>query len=222
MDSLCNSANFSQRRISASLRGDFSLRVLQSSCRWMSLTPAGLKPSRSCLNSLSRNQSKSGLRVICFGELSLSPTGSESTSPSAFSSVIVLSAVGLVVFRSVVISSCQRPAHSQQQIENRNPLNWSRRQHDLDNHRHVLIYYEVIAPLSAHLSKQITPKVRALYADGDTVIALWDGTAVAKDGKPYNNNTYSWYMTLKNDRIVKAIAFFDTLELADIWERIPI
>jgi uncharacterized protein len=80
---------------------------------------------------------------------------------------------------------------------------------------------EVIAPLSARLSKQITPKVRALYADGDTVIALWDGTAVAKDGKPYNN-TYSWHMTLKNDRIVKAIAFFDTLELADIWERIPI
>jgi ketosteroid isomerase-like protein len=80
---------------------------------------------------------------------------------------------------------------------------------------------EVIAPLSARLSKQITPKVRALYADGDTVIALWDGTAVVKDGKPYNN-TYSWCMTLKNDRIVKAIAFFDTLELADIWERIPI
>jgi ketosteroid isomerase-like protein len=80
---------------------------------------------------------------------------------------------------------------------------------------------EVIAPLFARLSKQITPKVRALYADGDTVIALWDGTAVAKDDKPYNN-TYSWHMTLKNDRIVKAIAFFDTLELADIWERIPI
>ena len=31
---------------------------------------------------------------------------------------------------------------------------------------------EVIAPLSARLSKKITPKVRALYADGDTVIAL--------------------------------------------------
>jgi hypothetical protein len=34
---------------------------------------------------------------------------------------------------------------------------------------------EVIAPLSTRLSKQITPKVRALYADGDTVVALWDG-----------------------------------------------
>jgi ketosteroid isomerase-like protein len=29
-------------------------------------------------------------------------------------------------------------------------------------------------------------------------------------------------MTMKNDRIVKAIAFFDTLELADIWQRILI
>src|ERR671922_1282913 len=80
---------------------------------------------------------------------------------------------------------------------------------------------EAIAPLSARLSKQIIPKVHALYADGDTVIALWDGMAVAKDGKPYNN-TYSWYMTMKNDRIVKAIAFFLTLELEDIWKRISI
>jgi ketosteroid isomerase-like protein len=70
------------------------------------------------------------------------------------------------------------------------------------------------------MTKQITPKVRVLYADGDTIITLWDGTAVAKDGKPYNN-TYSWYMTIKNNCIVKAIAFFDTLELADIWQRIP-
>jgi hypothetical protein len=80
---------------------------------------------------------------------------------------------------------------------------------------------EVIAPLSTRLSKQITPKVRALYADGDTVVALWDGIAVAKDGKPYNN-TYAWFMTVKNNRIVKVIAFFDTIELADIWKRIPI
>jgi ketosteroid isomerase-like protein len=43
---------------------------------------------------------------------------------------------------------------------------------------------EAVAPLSARLSKQITPKVGALYADDDTLIALWDGTAVAKDGKP--------------------------------------
>lgn len=80
---------------------------------------------------------------------------------------------------------------------------------------------KVIAPVSARLSKQIIPKVRALYADGDTVIALWDGTAVAKDGKPYNN-TYSWYMTVKDGRIVRAVAFFDTIMLEDLWRRVQI
>jgi ketosteroid isomerase-like protein len=78
---------------------------------------------------------------------------------------------------------------------------------------------EVIQPLSARLSKQITPSVRALYADGDTVVALWDGTSVARDGRPYNN-AYSWYLTMKDDRIVKAVAFFDGILLADLWERI--
>jgi hypothetical protein len=53
------------------------------------------------------------------------------------------------------------------------------------------------------------------------VIALWDGTATAKDGKPYTN-TYSWYMTMKNGRIVKVVAFFDTIELTDLWKRIPV
>lgn len=79
---------------------------------------------------------------------------------------------------------------------------------------------EAIAPLNERLSEKIVPRVRGIYADGDMVIALWDGTATAKDGKPYNN-TYSWYMTLKNGRIVKVVAFFDTIDLADLWRRIP-
>ena len=79
---------------------------------------------------------------------------------------------------------------------------------------------EAIAPLNERLSVKIVPRVRGIYADGDMVIALWDGTATAKDGKPYNN-TYSWYMTMKNGRIVKVVAFFDTIDLADLWRRIP-
>ncbi|AKB38065.1 hypothetical protein MSSAC_3475 [Methanosarcina siciliae C2J] len=80
---------------------------------------------------------------------------------------------------------------------------------------------EVITPLNERLSVKIVPRVRGIYADGDMVIALWDGTATAKDGKPYNN-TYSWYMTMKNGRIVKVVAFFDTIALADLWKRIPV
>ncbi|MCC5661416.1 nuclear transport factor 2 family protein [Nostoc sp. XA010] len=80
---------------------------------------------------------------------------------------------------------------------------------------------EAIVPINERLSARIVPSVRGIYAEGDTVIALWDGTATAKDGKPYTN-TYSWYMTMKNGRIVKVVAFFDTIELTDLWQRIPV
>jgi uncharacterized protein len=80
---------------------------------------------------------------------------------------------------------------------------------------------EAIAPLNERLSAKIVPYVRDIYADGDVVIALWDGTATARDGRPYNN-TYSWYMTIKDGRIVKVVAFFDTIDLADLWKRIPV
>jgi uncharacterized protein len=80
---------------------------------------------------------------------------------------------------------------------------------------------EVIEPLNARLSVKIVPRVRGIYAEGDMVIALWDGTATAKDDKPYNN-TYSWYVITKNGRIVKVVAFFDTINLADLWKRIPV
>ncbi|WP_341530212.1 hypothetical protein WKK05_13515 [Nostoc sp. UHCC 0302] len=71
------------------------------------------------------------------------------------------------------------------------------------------------------MSVRIVPSIRSIYAEGDTVIALWDRTAKAKDGKPYTN-TYSWYMTMKNGRIVKVVAFFDTIELIDLWKRISV
>jgi len=72
---------------------------------------------------------------------------------------------------------------------------------------------EAIAPINERLSVKIVPRVRGIYVDGDMVIALWDGTAIANDGQPYNN-TYSRYMTMKNGRIVKVVAFFDTIDLA--------
>jgi uncharacterized protein len=79
---------------------------------------------------------------------------------------------------------------------------------------------EAIIPLNQRLKEKIKPNVRAIYAEGDTVIVLWDGRATAKDGLPYNN-TYSWYLTVKNGKIIVATAFFDTIDLAYIWNRIP-
>ncbi|MDI1321229.1 MAG: nuclear transport factor 2 family protein [Algoriphagus sp.] len=79
---------------------------------------------------------------------------------------------------------------------------------------------EAITPINERLSERIIPSLRGLYAEGDMVIAIWDGKATAKDGISYNNS-YSWYMRVKEDKIIEVIAFFDSIELADLWKRLP-
>jgi hypothetical protein len=77
----------------------------------------------------------------------------------------------------------------------------------------------VIGPFNARMASPLVPTVRALYAEGDWVIALFDASGTARDGKPYKN-TYTWYLRLRDGQIVEAIAFFDTIEFTDFWERI--
>jgi uncharacterized protein len=79
----------------------------------------------------------------------------------------------------------------------------------------------VINPFNARLSSRLVPTVRAIYADGDTVIALFDAEGTARDGKPYKN-TYSWYLRMRDGAIVEATAFFDTIEFTDFWTRIKL
>jgi ketosteroid isomerase-like protein len=80
---------------------------------------------------------------------------------------------------------------------------------------------EAIVPINDRLAQKIVPKLRELYADGDMVIALWDGKAIARDGVSYNN-TYSWYMRVSGDKIIEVVAFFDTIDLAELWKRVPV
>ena len=77
----------------------------------------------------------------------------------------------------------------------------------------------VIDPFNARMAVPLRPRVRALYAEDDWVIALFDASAIAVDGKPYDN-TYTWYMRLRNGAIVEAIAFFDTIEFTELWTRV--
>lgn len=77
----------------------------------------------------------------------------------------------------------------------------------------------VIKPFNARLSRRLMPSVRSIYTDGDMVIALFDAEAVARDGKPYRN-TYTWYMRMRDGKIVDVVAFFDTIEFTDFWRRI--
>src|SRR5687768_14910935 len=76
-----------------------------------------------------------------------------------------------------------------------------------------------IAPLNKRLTQKIVPELKGLYAEGKMVIALWEGKGIAKDGVPYTN-TYSWYMKVKGDKITEVTAFFDTIELTNLWERV--
>ncbi|MFC5061866.1 nuclear transport factor 2 family protein [Actinomycetospora atypica] len=77
----------------------------------------------------------------------------------------------------------------------------------------------VIDPFNARMSAPLVPVVRGLYADGDWVVALFDASATACDGRPYRN-TYTWYLRLVDGAIVEAVAFFDSIEFADLWERV--
>ncbi|WP_034669972.1 nuclear transport factor 2 family protein [Chryseobacterium populi] len=80
---------------------------------------------------------------------------------------------------------------------------------------------EVIIPLNQKLKVKIKPSVRNIFADHDMVIALWDGEAIALDGKPYRSS-YSWYMKMKNGRITDVVAFLDGIEFTDIMKRIQV
>jgi uncharacterized protein len=78
----------------------------------------------------------------------------------------------------------------------------------------------VIRPFNARMSSPLRPTIRDIYADGDTVIVFFDAESVARDGIPYRN-TYAWFLTLRDNQIVKASAFFDSIAFNDLWQRVP-
>ena len=78
---------------------------------------------------------------------------------------------------------------------------------------------EVIQPFNARMQTPLVPTVRGVYADGDTVITFFDADATTKDGLPYRN-TYTWYFRMKNGKVFSAVAFFDTREFDEFWNRV--
>ncbi len=78
---------------------------------------------------------------------------------------------------------------------------------------------EVIRPFNARMRVGLKPRVHDIYSDGDTVIVLFDASATARDGKPYRN-TYAWFLDMRDGKIVRATAFFDSLEFNDLWQRV--
>ena len=78
---------------------------------------------------------------------------------------------------------------------------------------------EVIQPFNARVATPLVPTVRGTYADGDMVITLFDAAATTKDRLPYRN-TYTWYFRMRDARVVSVVAFFDTREFDEFWNRV--
>lgn len=67
---------------------------------------------------------------------------------------------------------------------------------------------KAFVPFGARISVPLKPTVRSMYADGDAVITVFDGVAQTNDGTPYRN-TYAWFFTMRNGKVVTANAFLD-------------
>jgi hypothetical protein len=78
---------------------------------------------------------------------------------------------------------------------------------------------EVIRPFNARMRTRLIPTIRRLYAERDTVIAFFDAEGTARDGQPYRN-TYAWFLEMRDGRIVRANAFFDSIAFDAFWHRV--
>jgi ketosteroid isomerase-like protein len=77
----------------------------------------------------------------------------------------------------------------------------------------------VINPFNARMIRPLVPEIHGIYSDGDTVIILFDAMATVRDGRPYHN-TYSWYLQMRDGQVVKSVAFFDTRDFDEFWNRV--
>lgn len=63
-------------------------------------------------------------------------------------------------------------------------------------------------PLTCRLATPIVPEVHDIFADGDTIIIRFDGTATTTSGASYSNQ-FVWILKMKDGLVVNAEAFLD-------------
>lgn len=74
-------------------------------------------------------------------------------------------------------------------------------------------------PIQTRLVGPIQAEVRELITTDDVVVALWHGTATARDGLPYVNS-YAWVMTMRDERVVRVTAYLDLVALDELLQRV--
>jgi ketosteroid isomerase-like protein len=81
---------------------------------------------------------------------------------------------------------------------------------------------EVLTPFGARFRPAALFRpiaIRSVHADGDTVIVCWGGRGIANDGQPYQNS-YAWFMKLRNGKVIDGTAFYDSISFNDLWTRV--
>mgnify|MGYP004486370105 CR=1 FL=1 len=82
---------------------------------------------------------------------------------------------------------------------------------------------EVLHPFGARFSRDRPFRpvvVRGVYADDEqsTVAVVWDGEGTTRAGTTYRN-TYAWFLTMRDGRVVDGTAFYDSIAFDELWRR---
>ena len=81
---------------------------------------------------------------------------------------------------------------------------------------------EVLEPFGARFSTgdPFRPvNIRGVYADGDTVIFLWDGRGTTIHDTTYENS-YAWFMRVRDDKVIDGTAFYDSIAFNTLWTEV--
>ena len=79
---------------------------------------------------------------------------------------------------------------------------------------------QAVQPFATRLSTFVRPTAVRVWADGDHVIAQWEGSGVARDGEGYSNS-YAWIFRMHDGKATEVTAFLDLLPYDDVLRRIP-
>ena len=76
-------------------------------------------------------------------------------------------------------------------------------------------------PLVSRLQTPVKPEVHAIWAEGDTVIVRFDGSAKTTSGGRYENQ-FVWIFQMEDDVVTRAEAFLDLAAYRKVVENNPV
>jgi ketosteroid isomerase-like protein len=81
---------------------------------------------------------------------------------------------------------------------------------------------EVLAPFGRRFStaEPFRPvSIRGVYADGDTVIVLWDGRGTTIENTTCENS-YAWFMQMRDGKVIDGTAFYDSISFNELSTKV--